>query len=159
MVEKTQIEATFAMENTAVSLDDLAGKIAATLEKYPLCGPASWPEFAITASDLAATTPDPAGLHAALEQAVRAYDQIWVTAEMTPSRWPFVTRIKKSFHQLVIFYANRLGERQIKFNDRILRAVNLLAAAHTAKDAEIIRLRQRLTQLENRLDQQEHRQP
>jgi len=158
MVEKTQIEATFTMENTAVSPDDLAGKIAATLEKYPLREPASWPEFALTANDPAAATPDPANLHAALEQAVRAYDQMWVTAEITPSRWPFVTRIKKSFHQLVIFYVNRLGERQIKFNDRILRAVNLLAAAHAAKDAEITRLRQRLTQLENQLDQQEHHQ-
>ncbi len=157
-MDTNNISAVFEMENTAVSPDDLAGKIAATLEKYPLRGPASWPEFALTANDLTAAAPDPASLHAALEQAVRAYDQIWVTAEITPSRWPFVTRVKKSFHQLVIFYVNRLGERQIKFNDRILRAVNLLAAAHAAKDVEITRLRQRLTQLENQLDQQEHRQ-
>ena len=153
-----KISALFEMENTAVSPDELSQKIAATLARYSLETPASWPEFAITSTPPDAA-PDLHQLYAALEQAARAYDQIWVTAEITPSRWPLLNRIKKSFHQLVIFYVNRLGERQIKFNDRILRAANLLAAAQSVRDEEITRLKGQIAYLQTRLDEREKRQP
>ncbi len=158
-MDTNNISAVFEMENTAVSPHDLAAKITAILEKHPLDTPQNWPEFAITAVSPANATADLTDLYAALEQAANAYDQIWVPAEITPSRWSLLTRVKKSFHQLVLFYVNRLGERQIKFNDRILRAVNLLASAQAARDEEIISLQQQITRLQNQIEQQENHQP
>ncbi len=153
------IRGVFEVGATAVNQHDLTQRIAADLEVYQLDTPENWPTFAITAvspTNAAANLPE---LHAALEQAARAYDKIWVAAEITPSRWPLIHFIKKGFHQLVIFYVNRLGEQQIKFNDRILRAANLLAAAQTAQDEETAVLKQQITHLQNKINEIEKRQP
>lgn len=143
------------MKNTAVSPTELAAKIDATLKKNPLHAPKNWAEFALTAVSPTAANPDLADIYATLEQAARAYDQIWVATEITSSRWPLINRIKKSFHQLVIFYVNRVGQQQIRFNDRILRTAKLLADRQAARDEELANLKKQIKHLQNQLAEQE----
>ncbi|VAW42978.1 hypothetical protein MNBD_CHLOROFLEXI01-4753 [hydrothermal vent metagenome] len=151
------IRGIFEIGATAVNQNDLARRIAADLEVYQLDTPENWPEFAITAVSATNATTNPPELYASLEQAARAYDNMWVAIEIKPSRWPLVNFIKRGFHQLVIFYVNRLGERQIKFNDRILRAVNLLAADQAAQNNETAALKQQIIRLQNQIDKLEKR--
>ncbi|KAA3658847.1 MAG: hypothetical protein DWQ04_23885 [Chloroflexi bacterium] len=152
------IRKTYEIRTTTIKQDELAQCIADHLAMHPLKAPQRWAEFAITAVSPTNANPDLADLHTALAQAAHAYDQIWVEIDITPSRWPLLDRIKKSLHHLVIFYVNRLGERQIKFNDRILRTVNLLAVAHSAKNEETAVLKQQITSLQHRLNELERQQ-
>jgi hypothetical protein len=152
------IRKTFEIGTATINQDELTQCIADYLAMHPLKTPERWAEFVITAVSPPHPNSALTDLQAALEQATRAYDQIWIKVDITPSRWPLLDHLKKSIHQLVVFYVNRLGERQIKFNDRILRTVNLLAAAQSAKNEETAVLKQQITALQQRLNELENQQ-
>ena len=152
------IRKTFEINTPTINQAELAQHIAEDLASHSLQAPERWPEFAITAVSPTNSSPDLTDLYAALEQATRAYDQIWVKVDIKPSRWPLLDRLKTSFHQLVVFYVNKLGERQIKFNDRSLRVANLLAAAQAAKNEETAVLKKQIAALQNRLNELEKQQ-
>lgn len=145
----------FQIADPAIDEDELARRLAANLEKHDLQSPEIWPEFAITPIRPGERPQFPDEVYASLARASEAYDQIWVKADVAPSRFPLFTHLKRAFHQLVIYYVNRLGERQMIVNDRLLRMINQLVARHEQTDPQIEELQQRITELEARLEQLE----
>jgi hypothetical protein len=135
--------------------EEVAQRITANLEMHQQQTPDTWPEFAI---QLAKSGGDPslhADAYASLAQASQAYNKVWVSPASINSRIPLMSGLKQAFHQLVVYYVNQLGERQMTFNDRILRVVNHLVQGHTIQDAEIAALRQQVDDLQARLEKVE----
>jgi len=95
-----------------------------------------------------------------LNQARQSADSIWVSLSVVGnSRYPefvgsFVTRVRQSLHQLVIYYVNMLAGRQVNYNRANIDAVIGLAEAHEAAierietlEKEVAALREQLAQL------------
>jgi hypothetical protein len=63
-----------------------------------------------------------------LFQALGAYDQPRVKAFVSPTSVPLIgpllQRLRQSAHNLVIFYLDRLSDKQIHFNEQLVRTVN-----------------------------------
>jgi hypothetical protein len=145
----------FQIADAAVDQDALAHRLAANLERHNLQSPETWPEFVIVPTRPGERPQFPDEVYTSLAKANAAYDQIWVQPNVVPSRFSLFTRLKRAFHQLVIYYVNQLGERQMVVNDQLLRVVNQLVARHEQPDLQIAELQQRITELEARLEQLE----
>lgn len=142
---------------TAVNQGQIAHTIAAELEAQPFSTPEHWAEFAITAVSTPNQATSDSELHSALAQAAAHYDQIWVSMDLADSSLPLLSRIKKNFHSLTLFYVNRLGEKQTRFNDRILRAANALAGKQLQQEAEIAELKEQIAQLQAAIAEMEQK--
>lgn len=63
-----------------------------------------------------------------LFQALGAYDQPRVKAFVSPTSVPLIgpllQRLRQSAHNLVIFYLDRLSDKQIHFNEQLVRTVD-----------------------------------
>jgi hypothetical protein len=94
-----------------------------------------------------------------LNQARQSADSIWVSLSVVGnSRYPevissFVTRVRQSLHQMVIYYVNMLAGRQVNYNRATIDAVTGLAEAHEAAierlealEKEVAALREQLAQ-------------
>jgi hypothetical protein len=143
----------FQIADPAIDQDELAHRLAVNLENHDLQSPERWPEFAIAPIRPGERPPFPDEVYVSLVRASEAYDQIWVKPKVASSRFSLITRLKRAFHQLVIYYVNQLGERQMVVNDRLLRVVNQLVARHEQSEPQIAELQQRITELEARLEQ------
>lgn len=66
-------------------------------------------------------------------------------------------RIKKPFHNLAIYYVNRLGQKQILFNESITWAAALHQARLEKLQAQVAALEQTVQKLETQLAAQEGR--
>lgn len=148
----------FEINDTAASPSALAQRIAANLATHKLQGPDHWPEFAITPASPGERPLLPPEAYAALQQAAESYDQIWVQPAPAASRFAFITRLKQAFHRLAIYYVNQLGERQMVFNDRLLRVANHLVTRQDRPHPEVAALRRRVAELEARIEQLEQAQ-
>ena len=151
-LENETVRHVFELEKTAVNQDDLARQITKNLKKHHLDTPNQWPTFTL-ASTLDGYHSDLASLQEAFNRATKSYDTIEVALSFTPSDRSLMARIKRPFHQLVVFYANRLGQKQIKFNDHTLRLFNQLIASNAKKDTEIKELQSQLKFLQNRIQE------
>jgi hypothetical protein len=140
---------------SGVDQEDLTRRIAANQETHQQQTPETWSEFAIQPATAGEHSSLPNDAYASLAQASQAYDQVWVSPGPITSRIPLTAGLKQAFHQLVVYYVNQLGERQMTFNDRILRVVNYLVQGQTAQDAEIAVLRQQVADLQVRLEEVE----
>jgi hypothetical protein len=118
-------------------------------------GQIEFPEFAVAPPAPQDGTRLSATLHYDLEQAARSYGQTWVELQPVESRIPFLGRLKRELHRLVIYYVNLLGERQMIVNGALLRALNQMAAMLTRSDPEIAALRREIAELRTRLEQLE----
>lgn len=152
------IQETFALEKTAVNHQQLSHRIAANLQAHQLQTPKTWASFALPQDFAAQPVASAAELKRAFEQAAQSYDQIWVENAISASGNSLITRIKRLFHQLVIFYVNLLGQRQIKFNDRMLRLAQQLIIADAQKAAEIENLCSQVDKLQKQIQQLEQQQ-
>ncbi len=74
-----------------------------------------------------------------------------VVLEPEPASGP-LARLKDALHRLVLFYVNRLGERQARVNDALLRALAELAQEAERSKAELDDLRRELADLRKRLE-------
>lgn len=155
-VDKETIRHVFELENTAVNTANLAQRISTNLQTRSLTLPTDWPSFALTIDADAA--PSAATLHTAIADAVQAYDQIWLEPAIPTADNSFWARLKRPFHQLVLFYVNKLGQKQIIFNDRLLRAVHSLARLDDEKNREIEALRAQVAQLQQQIRDLEQKQ-
>ena len=94
----------------------------------------------------------PGDLRFALHDVLSTSNPIGVeTALETALRSP-VQRLKRAFHQLVIFYVNKAIGQQVGFNTAAARALNLLATRIAANEIEIAVLRHELETLRAELD-------
>jgi hypothetical protein len=114
-----------------------------------------FPEFAVVLPSLRDGTRFPATLQYDLEQAARSYSQTWVELQPVESRIPFLGRLKRELHRLVIYYVNLLGERQMTVNGALLRALNQMATVLAHPDPEIAALRREVAELHARLERLE----
>lgn len=66
-----------------------------------------------------------------LYQAALIHDQIDVRMQVSEINVPVVgailTNIRGKFHELVLFYVNKMAAKQMRFNIHILQALNLMA--------------------------------
>lgn len=145
-VDTETIRQVFELEKTAVNPTDLAQRISINLQTRPLKLPADWPSFALTTN--AESTIFTSHLQKVITDAIKAYDQIWLEPSISVSDNSFLARLKRPFHQLVLFYVNKLGQKQIIFNDRLLRAVQSLVNLDDEKSREIESLRAQIDQLQ-----------
>jgi hypothetical protein len=154
-LDKNMIRQLFELEKTAVNQNALAERISENLKKHQLQTPDKWATFALPTTLAENETITNADLLAALEQAAQTYDKIWVDLSLSPTDNSITTRIKRLFHQLAIFYVNKLGQKQIKFNDRLLRVVQQLIVVENEKDAQIRGLQEQLARLQKRVQEME----
>ncbi|MCS7220894.1 MAG: hypothetical protein RML36_14535 [Anaerolineae bacterium] len=92
-----------------------------------------------------------------LYQANQVYNKLYVAPYLTPVKVPLVSglwqRLRQGLHRVAIFYVNRLGEAQIRFNAHVVRVLNELVR-HLDADAtadKVERLERRVQELEKRL--------
>ncbi len=149
-VDPNAIWQVFELEKTAVNSTILAQQISTNLQVRSLKLPTDWPSFALTI-DIPPTPSAAHHLRTAIAEAVKAYDQIWLELAIPASDNSLMARLKRPFHQLALFYVNRLGQKQIVFNDRLLRAVNSLANLDEEKSREIQVLRAQVAELQQRI--------
>ena len=75
--------------------------------------------------------PLPPEFYEALRKAGEANAQLQpkmvITESTFPLIWPVVQRVRRRFHELVLFYVNQLASKQIQFNSHLIRALSLLA--------------------------------
>lgn len=150
--DENKVRRVFELKDTAVNQEILAKRIADNLQKHQLTTPSSWPTFTLPSAPLSTETAVSASFLAALEQATAQYDKIWLDLAIPTTDNSFLTRLKRPFHQLVLFYVNKLGQRQIKFNDQLLRIIHQLVAAQNKKDVTIEKLQEQLTDLQKRIE-------
>ena len=136
-LDRNTVRQVFELEKTAVNQTDLAARIYNNLKMYELKAPTHWPAFALSSDALSHDTSSISDLREALNNAIKEYDKIWLELSIPASDKTFAARIRRPFHQLVLFYVNKLGQKQIKFNDRLLRIVNQLITSEEKKDDEI----------------------
>jgi hypothetical protein len=63
-----------------------------------------------------------------LYHANQTYDKLYVLPYLAPTRVPLLgslwRRVRAKVHGLVLFYVNRLGETQMRFNSHVVRVLN-----------------------------------
>jgi hypothetical protein len=158
MASLDTIRQVFEIGVTAVDQNALAQRIAHNLQAHNLQTPDTWPAFVLTAVQPPENAPFTPELYAALAQANQHYDKIWVEMSLAKTRFPLLKRLKRSAHQLVLFYVNQLGQRQIAFNDRILRVVNRIVSTQAERDADMEALKQQIAALQARIEELEQKQ-
>jgi hypothetical protein len=120
-----------------------------------------FPTFAIAQAEQGEATRFSEELYYQLEQANLNYDQIWVELSQVEGQMPllgrFVNRFKRELHRLVVYYVNRLGERQVTMNDALVRTLNALVhnLEGEADRADVLALQQKVAALEARLEKLE----
>ena len=147
----------FTINIPAQDKQTLQNAIVMNLEEHQLSAPENWAEFTITAVSNPQQSDNNAQLLSALTQATECYDQLYVDADITDTSLPLFTRVKQSFHQLVLFYVNKLGEKQTRFNDRILRVVNPLVQKQLQQETEIAELKAQIAQLQTKISELEQK--
>ena len=158
-LDEDVIRGVFELEKTAVNQTDLVSRIHHNLKSHDLKGPQQWPKFALATDSINAAFASDSGLHNALSNALKEYDKIGLELSIPASDKSFITRLKRPFHQLVLFYVNKIGQRQIMVNDRLLRIINHLVISEEKKDKTIKELRAQLADLQKRVEELEHNQP
>lgn len=96
-----------------------------------------------------------------LFQALNAYDQAHVEAFLSPTSIPIIgplwQRSRQMAHNLVLFYLDRLSEKQIHYNEQTIRAVEGIVRSMEAEpsplalQAEIAALREQIAELKAQL--------
>jgi hypothetical protein len=99
-----------------------------------------------------------------LYHANQTFDKSYVSLYLTPVRIPLLSALWQSvrarIHGLVLFYVNRLGETQIRFNSHVVRVLNAMVRdidedetpdQVAALEAKIVRLERTVQELEARL--------
>jgi hypothetical protein len=109
-----------------------------------------------SAASLGATPPPPrdgrlgSTLYDELYQANATFDKAYVSPYLTSSHVPLVggawQRVRRSAHNLVIFYTNRLAAAQVAFNHHVVRVLNELV--RHLDEEQSVDTRTRLTRLE-----------
>ncbi len=157
MIHKDNLSKVFSLHIPPQDIQLLQEAIHTHLENHQFSAPDRWAEFAITAVSDSPYQTDDNEIRTALDQATQYYDQLYITPEITDSSIPLLTRIKQSFHQLTLFYVNKLGEKQTRFNDRILRVVNPVAQKQAEQEAEIAALKEQIAQLQQTIAEMEQK--
>jgi len=127
-----------AVEPTAQTQDldvqTIMARIRASLIEQAPDSDVEYPTFAAACARSGAATPSfTEEMYYQLEQANLNRDQVWTELSLVESQMPllgpFVNRFKRELHQLVIYYVNMLGRRQVTVNDALVRALNQLVDA------------------------------
>lgn len=138
-------------EGGPVDVEEVMRQIRAYLAKKrggtPVELPSHWPSSGILAPHV----------YEELYQANQIYDKLYVASYLTPVRVPLVgglwQRLRRELHHIAVFYVNRLGEAQIRFNAHIVRILNELVR-HLDSDTTVDKvelLERRVQELEKRL--------
>lgn len=151
MTHKDNLAQVFSLHIPTQDGQRLQEAINTHLESRQFSAPNSWAEFAITAVSTSHPQPENNELISALNQATQYYDQLYVSIDITDSTIPLLTRVKQSFHQLALFYVNKLGEKQTRFNDRILRVLHPVVHKQLQQEAEIAELKEQIAQLQAKI--------
>lgn len=155
------------IDDPQIDADEVARRVAENLRAHGLGeeGEAEFPEFAIVPPRFEEGARFPATLYHELEQAALAYGRTWVAPQPVASRLPLLARLKRAFHRLVVFYVNRLGERQMVVNAALLRVLTQMVKTLddersarqevAALQCEVAEMRARLERLEQGKDRGE----
>ena len=134
---------------------EVVDRVTENLLAHSLDENIDFPQFAVAPPRFTDKARFPAALYYDLKQATSAYGQVWVELDPVESRIPLLARIKRAFHRLVVYYVNRLGERQTMVNGALLRALNQMVKTLDNSEAEVVSLRHQVAELRARLDRLE----
>jgi hypothetical protein len=168
------IEAVVQIDDPEIDVQTIMERIREGLVEHALDEEVEFPTFAVARARRGASPRFTEELYYQLEQANLNYDEIWVELSLVEEQVPlvgaFVNRFKRELHQLVVFYVNLLGERQVTMNDALVRTLNRLvesletgpematsdlAAEVAALRREVAALRSRLEALQTQVGQEE----
>jgi len=142
-------------EGEGVAPGTVEDRVRAILTSHGLAHAADTAYY--TVQDPAPGLPD--DLRFALHDVIATSDQGGVELAIEPAQpaQPApLQRLKRAFHQLVIFYVNKAIGRQVGFNAAAARALNLMAMRVAADEAEIAALRHELETLRAQMSQAHH---
>jgi hypothetical protein len=98
-----------------------------------------------------------------LFQALGTYDQTHVEAFVSPTSIPIIgslwQRVRQLAHNLVLFYLDRLSEKQIQYNEQLIKTVESVVRSLEAEpqpaamQTHLAALQEQVTKLEARLAQ------
>lgn len=129
----------------------LAARVAANLRQHALTGPAAFPAFAIESVVASEKHGPDTPLTFDLSHAVDAYADVWVSVDApTGGRMSLVARFKHTVRTMVVYYVNRLAERQTRFNAASLRVMTHLVNGR--ESSELADLRREVARLQQRID-------
>ncbi|MEZ4593434.1 MAG: hypothetical protein R3D55_20145 [Chloroflexota bacterium] len=99
---------------------------------------ASFPTFQLDLNNL----PTDGTLSATLLQKLALLNdqsrQLWLDPQLPPARTlpqRLINGVKRPFHQLVVFYVNKLGQQQNEINDQMRQIITLLIAEMNQPDS------------------------
>ena len=133
------------LEETATTL---AEKVIHNLNRHKFYTPEAFPTFEIASA--ATSVGEDVPLAFDLQQAARAYADVWVVNTAPKTGIPIAARLRRAIHDLVVYYVNRLAERQTQLNAAMLRVLHHLVNASAR--TEIVALRQETAQLREELE-------
>jgi hypothetical protein len=118
------------LDETRLDKTAVLQQIEQNLAKRQFSHPTSFPTFQLQADGLANNTLSPE-LRQKLAQLNEQVGQLWLDPQLPPahtitqqvSNW-----LKRPFHQLVVFYVNKLGEQQNEINDQMRHILSRLIA-------------------------------
>ncbi len=146
------------IDDPEIDVETIMARIREGLVAHALDQAVEFPTFAIAQVKQGESTRFSEELYYQLEQANLNYDQIWVELSLVEDQLPlvgqFVNRFKRELHRLVVYYVNRLGERQVTMNDALVRTLNALVRHledDTAESLDVLALEEKVAALEARL--------
>ena len=146
------------IDDPEIDVETIMARIREGLVAHALDQEVEFPTFAIAQAQQGESPRFSEELYYQLEQANLNYDQIWVELSQVEGHMPlvgqFVNRFKREVHRLVVYYVNRLGERQVTMNDALVRTLNALVRnleGSEADSSDVLALQQKVSELEARL--------
>lgn len=130
------------LDETRIDKTAVLQRIAAQLAARDWAVDVSFPTFVLAAPDDAAGRFSPE-LHARLQALLRSSDQVWVEEEAAAGQSVLgraAAALKRPFHQLAVYYVNKLGARQTAVNDDVRRLLHQLVREAAQPDPRVARL-------------------
>lgn len=156
------LEKMVQVDETAVDKATLLQRVTHNLRAHNLDTSVTFPTFVLPELSPPEEGRFSTELYQRLARLQAQFDQLAVESEPIPAySWGqrILAAVKRPFHQLTIFYVNKLGARQTAVNDELHRTLHLLLTELeqpdprlAALEAEINRLQARLAALEGNED-------
>ncbi|WP_420645721.1 hypothetical protein [Candidatus Leptofilum sp.] len=135
-----KLDKVIALDETHIDKTAVLQQIEHNLAKRQFTHPASFPTFQLELENLPQNGSLSAELLQKLAQLNEQTSQLWLDPELPPARTAterLLNRLKRPFHQLVIFYVNKMGRQQNEINAQMQQIITQLIAELNQTDPPV----------------------
>ena len=119
------------LDESCIDKTAVLQQIEQNLAQHQLTAPINFPTFHLAPDTLSPNGQLSANLLQKLAQLNAQSSQLWLEPELPPAKTAterLLNRLKWPFHQLVVFYVNKLGQQQNEINDQMRQLITQLIA-------------------------------